>query len=95
MTDNKLSKTVVMTMPKSYADRFLEETKTAFLDCRYMNVAFKDKMFNALYKYQGVELRAAINKALQELKAYRDEELKSMARNLQWLKLENKKLKGE
>ena len=80
-----------MTMPKTYADKFLQETKLTFMDCRYLNVMFKDMMFNALYNQSDEIIQAKINQALVELKKYRDEEFKGMAQQLSYYKTINKK----
>ena len=75
-----------MTMPKEYAEKFISETKVSFMDCRYMNLMFKDLMFTALYNNSSDEIKAKVNKALQELKKYRDEEFKGMAQDLAYYK---------
>lgn len=86
MEEKRYNKSVTMTMPKEYAEKFLAETKTSFMDCRYLNLMFKDMMFTAIYNQSGEEIKARIQKVLQEMKKYRDEEFKGMAQDLAYYK---------
>lgn len=85
-SEEHINRTVIITMPKTYAEKFLSETKQSFLDCRYLNIMFKDKMFIALYNQQPEDVKLLINTALIELKKYRDEEIKGMAQQLSYYK---------
>jgi len=86
-----INRTIVMTVPKSYADKFLAETKLNFLDCRYLNLMFKDLMFTTLYNKEEKDIKDEIHRCLQELKKYRDEEIKGMAQQISYYKTQEKK----
>lgn len=40
---------VKISMPKWYADEFIEKSKNTYGDVRWLNIMFKDKMYQALY----------------------------------------------
>jgi len=40
---------VKISMPKWYADEFIQKTKDVYGDVRWLHIMFKDKMYNTLY----------------------------------------------
>ena len=65
--DEKLTKTVKITMPYTYANQFIEESRINFNDSRWLNLAFKDKMYSALVTVNGKSVQERIEDAKQEL----------------------------
>ena len=61
------SKVVKISMPYSFANQFIEESRINFYDSRWLNIAFKDKMYNALYQQTSKSIKERIEEVRQEL----------------------------
>ena len=67
MVSEKSSKTIKITMPYSYANQFIEESRINFNDCRWLNIAFKDKVYQALFNLQPANIQEKLEQIRQEL----------------------------
>jgi hypothetical protein len=65
--DEKLTKTVKITMPHTFANQFIEESRLNFNDSRWLNVAFKDKMYFALLNIQSTSVKERVEQVRDEL----------------------------
>ena len=72
MTEQK-SRMVKITMPYSYSNEFLEESRIKFGDARWLNIMFKDRMYNALYSLLNNSDRKYVDEKVDELKQYTQE----------------------
>lgn len=72
---------VKISMPESLANRFFTESKIVFGDCRWLNIMFKDKMYNALLGKESSEVISAINSARAEI-VFEIDQLKQLYYNL-------------
>lgn len=79
-----VNKVIKITMPIGYSRLFLTETKDKFGDCRWLHIAFKDSMYNALYAQKTEDIKEEISKAIELIKNYRNEEIKAMAREIKY-----------
>lgn len=60
-------RTFKITMPYEYANEFLAESKISFYDSRWLNVAFKDKMYQALIKIQPDDVKKEIEDIKEQM----------------------------
>ena len=60
-------KTIKVTMPRSYANLFIEECRLSFSDSRWLKIKFDDMMYKALYMAQPEDIKANIEEVRKEL----------------------------
>jgi len=69
MSEQK-SKVVKITMPYSYANEFIEESRLSFYDSRSFNIMFKDAMYKGYYDLLKHEDRKYVDEAKEEIKQF-------------------------
>lgn len=69
MTEQK-SIVVRVSMPKNLANKFVEESRIMFSDVRWINILFKDKMYQAMYNHQPQVIKDEIINARNEICEY-------------------------
>ena len=69
MSDQR-SKVVKITMPYSYANEFIEESRISFYDSRALHLMFKCSMYNAMYNLLQTSDKKFILDAKEEIKQY-------------------------
>lgn len=68
MEEESHTRLVKITMPRTFANRFIEECRLNYNNSRWLKVKFDSAMISALYMTQPDEIKERINNVREEMK---------------------------